>query len=407
MARGNIRGDDDDEVSQHRHFHWSFKDIPRFEGHEGEQPFLHLMEFEDYLVASGVSLEPKEIRGNIVQPDYKDIINKFKASLKNNARIWFSMYIEKRVPNLHSADGWELVKSKFLTYFNPLGSTMEQQIQAWKEMVWKPEKEKLTDFVFRFSQLAHELGYSEEQQISYFVLCIPRGLYLYLKGAQTIPDAVENLRRGIALGGLDIFNSNPTLVQDDRKPTSSYMLMKENKTQFTTDTLRVVKESLQDSMYDNNRILGGIIDEKGDRLANVIETSSRDRDKDRTPSRGRNNLRNNYRNRSRSRDRDDSRGYPTDNYRDRDRGKYNSRNGRRKHQRSGTGQRNFDNIEFCNYCDITGHTIHRCYKLTDYLKRKGKKIISHDEEEVQELAQAVQNLNLKLNSLKVRTSTNY
>ena len=412
MARGNIRGDDDDEVSQHRHFHWSLKDIPRFEGHEGEQPFLHLMEFEDYLVASGVSIEPKEIRGNIVQPDYKDIINKFKASLKNNARIWFSMYIEKRVPNLHSADGWEIVKSKFLTYFNPLGSTKEQQIQAWKEMVWKPEKEKLTDFVFRFSQLAHELGYSDEQQISHFVLCIPRGLYLYLKGAQTIPDAVENLRRGIALGGLDIFNSNPTLVQDDSKPTSSYMTMKENKTQFTTDTLRAVKESIQDSMYDNNRILGGILDEIGDRLANVVKTSSRDRDRDRSPSRsrGRNNLRDNYRNRSRSRDRDDSRDHPTDNYRDRDRGKSNSRNernGRRKHQRSGTGQRNFDNIEFCNYCDITGHTTHRCYKLTDYLKRKGKKIISHDEEEVQELAQAVQNLSLKLNSLKVRTSTNY
>ena len=29
-------------------------------------------------------------------------------------------------------------------------------------MVWKPEKEKLTDFVFRFSQLANELGYSDE-----------------------------------------------------------------------------------------------------------------------------------------------------------------------------------------------------------------------------------------------------
>ena len=104
------------------------------------------MEFEDYLVASGVSIEPKEVRGNIVQPDYKDIIKKFKASLKNNARIWFSMYIEKRVPNLHSADGWKSIKSKFLTYFNPLGSTKEQQIQAWKEMVWKPEKEKLILF---------------------------------------------------------------------------------------------------------------------------------------------------------------------------------------------------------------------------------------------------------------------
>ena len=66
-------------------------------------------------------------------------------------------------------------------------------------MVWKPEKEKLTDFVFRFSQLAHELGYSDEQQISHFVLCIPRGLYLYFRGAQTIPDAVENLMSCIGL----------------------------------------------------------------------------------------------------------------------------------------------------------------------------------------------------------------
>ena len=50
MARGNTRDEDDDDVSQHRHFHWSLKDIPRFEGQDGEQPFLHLMEFEDYLV---------------------------------------------------------------------------------------------------------------------------------------------------------------------------------------------------------------------------------------------------------------------------------------------------------------------------------------------------------------------
>ena len=207
MASGNAGGDEDDEeVSHHRHFYWSLRDIPKFEGKD-EQPFLHLMEFEDYLVASGVRVEPEEIRGNMVQPDYQEIVNKFKASLKSNARIWFRMYIEKRVPDLHSADGWKIVKEKFLTYFNPVGSTKEQQIKAWKEMVWKPEEEKLTDFVFRFSQLAYELGYSDEQQISHFVLCIPKGLYLYLKDAQTVPDAVKNLRRGIALGGLDTFSS--------------------------------------------------------------------------------------------------------------------------------------------------------------------------------------------------------
>ena len=61
---------------------------------------------------------------------------------------------------------------------------------------------------------------------------------MYLEGAQTIPDAVENLRKGIALGGLDTFNSISRTAQDDSKPTVPFMAMKENRTQSTTeDTL--------------------------------------------------------------------------------------------------------------------------------------------------------------------------
>ena len=53
---------------------------------------------------------------------------------------------------------------------------------------------------------------------------------MYLRGAQTIPDAVENLRKGIALGGLEMFHSNPTLVQDVSKlKPVPFMTMKENK----------------------------------------------------------------------------------------------------------------------------------------------------------------------------------
>ena len=63
--------------------------------------------------------------------------------------------IDGRIADLYSEAGWKTIKSRFLTYFNPIGSTKEQQIKAWKELKWKPEEEKLTDFVFRFSQLAH------------------------------------------------------------------------------------------------------------------------------------------------------------------------------------------------------------------------------------------------------------
>ena len=288
-----------DEEKTH---YWCLRDIPKFEG-KGEQPFSHLMEFEDYLIASGVRMEPDEGEsGRRVDVDYRDIINKFKASLKNNARVWYSMYIDGRIKDLYSEAGWKTIKSRFLTYFSPIGSTKEQQIKAWKELKWKPEEEKLTDFVFRFSQLAHELAYTDGQQIAHFVLCIPRGLYLYLEGAKTVPDAVENLRKGIASGGLDTFNSaSASKTTDDSKPSVPFMAVKEYRPQVTTeDTLRVVKESIHDSVYESSRSMIKQLDKIGDKLANVVEdfqkkqSSRNSRNRDRSNSRDRNDSRDRY-----------------------------------------------------------------------------------------------------------------
>ena len=138
MPRGDRRNnrDDDDDGGQNRNHYWSLRDIPKFEG-KGEQPYSHLMEFEDYLVASGIAIEPDD------EPDYRDIINKFKASLKNNARVWYSMYIENRVPDLHSADGWKTVKSKFLTYFNPIGSTKRTTDQSLERTEMETRRRKV------------------------------------------------------------------------------------------------------------------------------------------------------------------------------------------------------------------------------------------------------------------------
>ena len=98
------------------------------------------------------------------------------------------------------------------------------------------------------------------------MLWIPRGLYLYLEGAKTVPDAVENLRKGIALGGLDTFNSVSTTV-DDRKPVVPFMAVKEYREQVNTeDTIKVVKESIQDSIYENNKIMMRQLDKIGDTM---------------------------------------------------------------------------------------------------------------------------------------------
>ena len=53
------------------------------------------MEFEDYLIVSGVRMEPDEDdNGRKIPVDYKGIINKFKASLKNSARVWYSIILK-------------------------------------------------------------------------------------------------------------------------------------------------------------------------------------------------------------------------------------------------------------------------------------------------------------------------
>ena len=383
-------------MDEEKNHYWSLRDIPKFEG-KGEQPFSHLMEFEDYLIASEVRIEPEEDNaGRRVEIDYKDIINKFKASLKNNARIWYSMYIEGRIPDLYSEAGWKAIKSKFLTYFNPIGSTKEQQIKAWKELKWKPEEEKLIDFVFRFSQLAHELSYTDDQQISHFVLCIPRGLYLYLEGAKTVPDAVENLKKGLALGGLDTFNSVSTTV-DDSKTVVPFVAVKEHRKEVNTkDTLRVVKESIQDLIYESSKTMIKLLDKIDDRLADVVEDfqqkqssrNSRNRERDRSNNRDRDNSRDSYRNNSR------------------DRGRSNSRENRNNQQRSGSGQRYYDRKDICDYCIRTGHPTHECFKLGNYLKKQGKRIVLHDNDDIQDIAQAVQDLNTMINSLKLKSSTN-
>ena len=67
-------------------------------------------------------------------------------------------------------------------------------------------------------------------------------------------------------------------VQDDSKPTVPFMVMKENRIQSSTEnTLRVVKESIQDSMYESSKTLVKQLDNIGDKLANVVEDFQRNR----------------------------------------------------------------------------------------------------------------------------------
>ena len=50
------------------------------------------------------------------------------------------------------------------------------------------------------------------------------------------------------------------------------MAVKEHRKQVNTeDTIKVVKESIQDSIYENNKTMMRLLDKIGDRIANVVE----------------------------------------------------------------------------------------------------------------------------------------
>ena len=171
----------------------------------------------------------------------------------------------------------------------------------------------------------------------------------------------------------------------------------------TEDTIKVVKESIQDSIYENNKTMMRQLDKIGDimgkicdRIANVVEDFQK-----KQSSR---NSRYRYRDRSNSRDRDKS----GDSYRNRSRIEEDQTQGRieNNQQRSGSSQRYYGREDICDYCNRTGHSTHECFKLENYLRKQGKRIVLHDNDDIQDIAQAVQDLNTKINSMKLNSSTN-
>ena len=115
--------------------------------------------------------------------------------------------------------------SLFTTEHNPIGSTRKQQIMAWKNLKWEPTTEKLDDFVYRFRRVAKQLGYIADQNLDVFSCCAPSHLYLYLKDATTIKEAMENIKRACALGGVSV-QATPAPVETNTTPTVPFTTMK-------------------------------------------------------------------------------------------------------------------------------------------------------------------------------------
>ena len=131
-----------------------------------------------------------------------DVVRKFKASLKGKPRLWFEMQYPTPADEPKTKEASEKIVSSSTTEHNPIGSTREQQIMAWKNLKWDPAKERLEDFVHKFRRIATELCRNTDENLEYFTCFVP--FHLYLQGATTIKEAMENIKRACALGRVSV-----------------------------------------------------------------------------------------------------------------------------------------------------------------------------------------------------------
>ena len=108
-----------------------YRDTPKFTGAPGEMEATHLIKLKDMSKLFEIQ-EPKNPGDNA-----QEIIDLFNISLNGPARNWYELNIAKQMAG-HTLADWEEIKKKFLKYYNPAGSTIEQQMSTLDTLKWQP-----------------------------------------------------------------------------------------------------------------------------------------------------------------------------------------------------------------------------------------------------------------------------
>ena len=297
----------------------------------------------------------------------KDVVNKFKVSLKGKPRLWFEMQYPTSADEPKTKEAYEKMIASFITEHNTIGSTREQQIMAWKTLNWDPVQERLDDFVYRLRRIGQELGKTADEQLDYFKCSVPQHLYLYHKDATTIKEAMENIKRACALDGV------PVVAPVDTSTTQSVPFMQMTDSQ---DYRNVPRNS------DDVKISGfqfqGKIDYLDDSVTKTVEMFEKNNKRLIDEIRGSRDNRDSRDSRS-SRD-SSRRGYKSDSDSGSEDDRYRSRSIDDSRSRSRSRGRSG---KPCTYCHKPNHDFSHCYKLAKELRKlcTGEKRNKGDKEE--------------------------
>ena len=135
------------EVAPYSYF---IRDIPSFDGKGDSLPQTHMLEFGDFLDNTGSEIgdlpqEPQADDREYHMTVIKDVVNKFKVSLKGKPRPWFKMQYPTSADEPKTKEAYRKMIASFITEHNPIGSTREQQIMAWKNLTSTTEQHSISD----------------------------------------------------------------------------------------------------------------------------------------------------------------------------------------------------------------------------------------------------------------------
>ena len=109
--------------------------------------------------------------------------------------------------------------------------------------------------------MAQKIGYNADQQLTFFSCCVPSHLYFYLKDATTIKEAMENIKRACALGGVSV-QGTPAQVETNNTPTVPFMIMNDRQERQSLKTVSFKEESSQDRVNDGLEKLSQLVDKQ-------------------------------------------------------------------------------------------------------------------------------------------------
>ena len=163
-----------------------YRDIPKFTGAPGEMGATHLIKLNDMSKLFEIQ-EPVNPGDNA-----QEIIDLFKTSLNGPARNWYELNITETIKGNILAD-WEEIKKKFLQYYNPASSTIEQQMSTLDTLKWQPLLETIDQFAYKFG-LMLKSDFGEDYTVAMFKKSLPNEYRKTLMGVNAFTDVIQRVK---------------------------------------------------------------------------------------------------------------------------------------------------------------------------------------------------------------------